>query len=68
MQTTTLKVRVSTGNVLSDSAEVMSCVLEELGCEAVRRLHWIPMTTYGILLTTVSKSQYGETRNKVIYH
>ena len=33
MQRTTLKVRMSTGKVLSDSAQVLSCALEELGCE-----------------------------------
>ena len=33
MQRTTLKVRKSTGNVLSDSAQVLPCALEELGCE-----------------------------------
>ena len=33
MQRTTLKVRMSTGKVLSDSAQVLPCVLEELGCE-----------------------------------
>ena len=34
MQRTTLKVRMSTGKVLSDSAQVLPCALEELGCEA----------------------------------
>ena len=33
MQRTTLKVRISTGKVLSDSAQVLPCALEELGCE-----------------------------------
>ena len=33
MQTTTLKVRMSTGKVLSDSAQVLPCALEELRCE-----------------------------------
>ena len=33
MQRTALKVRMSTGKVLSDSAQVLSCALEELGCE-----------------------------------
>ena len=33
MQLTTLKVRMSTGKVLSDSAQVLPCALEELGCE-----------------------------------
>ena len=33
MQRTTLKVRMSTGKFLSDSAEVLPCALEELGCE-----------------------------------
>ena len=33
MQRTTLKVRMSTGKVLSDSAHVLPCALEELGCE-----------------------------------
>ena len=33
MQRTTLKVRMSTGKVLSDSAQVLPCALEELGCE-----------------------------------
>ena len=32
MQRTSLKVRMSTGKVLSDSAQVLSCALEELGC------------------------------------
>ena len=32
-QRTTLKVRMSTGKVLSDSAEVLPCALKELGCE-----------------------------------
>ena len=33
MQRTTMKVRMSTGKVLSDSAQVLLCALEELGCE-----------------------------------
>ena len=33
MQRKTLKVRMSTGNVLTDSAQVLPCALEELGCE-----------------------------------
>ena len=33
MQRTTLKVRMSTGKVLSNSAQVLPCALEELGCE-----------------------------------
>ena len=33
MQRTTLKVRMSTGKVLSDFAQVLPCALEELGCE-----------------------------------
>ena len=33
MQRTTLKVRMSTGKVLSDSAQVLPCALEKLGCE-----------------------------------
>ena len=33
MQRTTQKVRMSTGKVLSDSAQVLPCALEELGCE-----------------------------------
>ena len=33
MQRITLKVRMSTGKVLSDSAEVLPCALEELGSE-----------------------------------
>ena len=33
MQRTTLKVRMTTGKVLSDSAQVLPCALEELGCE-----------------------------------
>ena len=33
MQRTTLKVRLSTGKVLSDSAQVLPCPMEELGCE-----------------------------------
>ena len=33
MQRTTLKVRMSTGKVLSDSAQVLPYTLEELGCE-----------------------------------
>ena len=33
MQRTTLNVRLSTGKVLSDSAQVLPCSLEELGCE-----------------------------------
>ena len=33
MQRTTFKVRMSTGKVLSDSAQVLPCALEELGCE-----------------------------------
>ena len=33
MQRTTLKVRMSTGKVLSDSAQVLPCALEELGSE-----------------------------------
>ena len=33
MQRTTLKVRLSTGKVSSDSAQVLPCALEELGCE-----------------------------------
>ena len=33
MQRTTLKVRMSSGKVLSDSAQVLPCAMEELGCE-----------------------------------
>ena len=33
MQRTTLKVRMSTGKVLSNPAQVLTCALEELGCE-----------------------------------
>ena len=33
IQRTTLKVRMSTVKVLSDSAQVLPCALEELGCE-----------------------------------
>ena len=33
MQRTTLKVRMSTGKILCDSAQVLPCALEELGCE-----------------------------------
>ena len=33
MQRMTLKVRMSTGKVLSDSAQILPCALEELGCE-----------------------------------
>ena len=33
MQRTTLKVRMSSGKVLSDSAQMLPCALEELGCE-----------------------------------
>ena len=33
MQRTKLRVRMSTGKVLSDSAQVLPCALEELGCE-----------------------------------
>ena len=33
MERTTLKVTMSTGKVLSDSAQVLPCALEELGCE-----------------------------------
>ena len=33
MQRTTLKVRMSTGKVSSNSAQVLPCALEELGCE-----------------------------------
>ena len=32
-QPTTLKVGISTGKVLSDSAQVLPCALEELSCE-----------------------------------
>ena len=34
MQRTTLKVRMSTGKVLSDSIQVLPCALEDLGCQA----------------------------------
>ena len=33
LQRTTFKVRMSTGKVLSDFAQVLPCALEELGCE-----------------------------------
>ena len=33
LQRTTLRVRKSSGKVLSDSAQVLQCALEELGCE-----------------------------------
>ena len=33
MQRTTLKVRISTGKVLFDAAQVLPCALEELGCK-----------------------------------
>ena len=35
MHRSTLKVRMSTGNVLSDSAQVLPCALEELCCETI---------------------------------
>ena len=35
MERTTLKVRMSTGKVLSDSTQVLPCALEELGCETI---------------------------------
>ena len=35
MQRTTVKVRMSTGIVLSSSAQVLPCALEELGCETI---------------------------------
>ena len=34
MRRTTLKVRMSTGKDLSDSAQVLPCALEDLGCES----------------------------------
>ena len=33
MQRTTLKVRMTTGKILSDSAQVLPCALEERGCK-----------------------------------
>ena len=52
MQRTTLKVRMSTGKVLSDSAQVVPCALEELGCETTSL---DPYTLkFGTTLTTVS--------------
>ena len=33
MKTTTLKVTLENGNVLSDSGLILPCALEELGCE-----------------------------------
>ena len=35
MQRTTFKIRMSTGKILSDSAQVLPCALEELGCETI---------------------------------
>ena len=49
MQRTTLNVRMSTGKVISDSAQVLPCALEKLGCE---QLHWTPTPTYGPTLIT----------------
>ena len=50
MQRTTLKVRMSTGKVLSDSAQVLPCALEELGCQTTSL---DPMPTFGTTRTTV---------------
>ena len=43
MQRTKLKLRMSTGKVLSDWAQVLPCALEELGCET------ISLDTYGYI-------------------
>ena len=43
---TTLKVRLPTGNVLSDSAQVLSCALEELGCETTSLDHYAYIWDY----------------------
>ena len=36
MQTTTLKVRLENGKVLSATGLILPCALEELGCETTR--------------------------------
>ena len=50
MQRTTLRARMSTGKVPSDSAQVLRCALEKLGCDTTSRT---PFPKYGTILTTV---------------
>ena len=46
MQRTTLKVKMSTGKVLSDSAQVLPCALEELGCDSTSLDHYAYIWDY----------------------
>ena len=50
MQLLTLKIRMSTRKVSSDSAKVLPCALEELGCETTSLA---PTPTYGTTPITV---------------
>ena len=46
MQRTTLKVRMSTVKISSDSVQVLPCALEELGCETTSLGHYAYIWDY----------------------
>ena len=68
-QRTTLKVRMSTGKVLSDSAQVLPWALEELGCETTSLDPYAYIWDYpDNCVLSVFRTEYGKTRSKVLYH
>ena len=68
MQRTTLKVRMTTEKVLSDSAQELPCALE-LGCETTSfGLNMGLFRQLCIASPPNRRSQCGETRNNVLYH
>ena len=66
MQRTTLKVRMSTGKILSDFAQVLPCALEELGCETTSSDRYAYNWDYldNCVLSVLRTEEHGETRNK----
>ena len=72
MQRTTLKVRLATRKVLSNSAQLLPCALEEIGCETTSLDRYAygwdyPDDSVSSVLRT-KKSQYGEARDEILYH
>ena len=69
-QRTTLKVRISTGKVSSDSAQVLPCALEELDCETISFDPYAYIWNYPdncvLSVLRTEEYQHGETRNKTI--
>ena len=71
MHRTTLNVRMSTGNVLPDSTEVLSCALEELGCETTSLDPYAYIWDYPNCVLSILRTEevnMDETRNKTLHH